>query len=195
MSSAFIPFPMTEQETQPQPPQPGGDEFGDTGADVRQVDPESIVSHGDAVRKLEAELAEWKQRHQRALADYQNLSRRSRENENEAQRQGVKDVASAMVTVLDHFEMALNQDMSRATPDQVRAGVVVIRDEIVRTLARFGLNVIQPKPGEPFDPLRHEAVMQAAAEGIEPNHVAQCFQTGYALGDRTLRPAKVSVST
>lgn len=185
---------MTEQETQ-LPPQPGGDEFGDTGADVRQVDPESIVSHDDAIRKLEAELAEWKQRHQRALADYQNLSRRSRENENEAQRQGIKDVASAMVTVLDHFEMALNQDMSKAAPDQVRAGVVVIRDEIVRTLARFGLGVIQPKPGEPFDPLRHEAVMQAKSEDMDANHIVLCLQTGYALGDRTLRPAKVSVSS
>lgn len=185
---------MAQKEANPDP-QPGTpDEFGDTGADVRQVDPDALASYSDRVGRLEQELDDWKQRHQRALADYQNLSRRSRENECEAQRQGVKEVASAMVTVLDHFDMALNQDMAKATPEQVRAGVAVIRDEIVRTLSRFGLSVVQPGPGDVFDPLRHEAVMQAAADGMEPNRVVQCFQNGYTLGERTLRPAKVSVS-
>lgn len=171
------------------------DEFGDTGADVKSVDPESIVSHDESRRALESQVEEWKGKHQRALADYQNLSRRSRDNESEALRQGVREVASAMVTVLDHFEMALNQDLSKASPEQVRAGVAVIRDEVVKTLGKFGLVVIQPKPGEEFDPMRHEAVMQAAGpDGMKPGHVVQMFQAGYALSDRTIRPAKVSVS-
>src|SRR5262245_23529070 len=89
------------------------DEYGDTGSDVKSVDAESIVSHDESRRALEWQVEEWKGKHQRALADYQNLSRRSRDNESEALRQGVREVAAAMVTVLDHFEMALNQDLSK----------------------------------------------------------------------------------
>lgn len=189
---------MTDPHAKPGPsetPHDSADEYGDTGADVRHVDPESIVSHEGVIQRLEAEVTEWKQRHQRAVADYQNLSRRSRDNECEAQRQGVKDVAAAMVTVLDHLEMALLQDMTKASPEQVRAGVVSIRDEVVRTLARFGLSPVQPKPGDEFNPALHEAVMQAPApEGQPAGRVVQLFQAGYTLNDRTLRPAKVSVS-
>lgn len=187
-----MPDPSTPN---PQENPPTADEYGDAGADVRSVDPESIVSHEDSLRALESQVEEWKGKHQRALADYQNLSRRSRDNESEALRQGVREVAGSMVTVLDHFEMALNQDLSKASPEQVRAGVAVIRDEIVKALARFGLSVVQPKQGEEFDPTRHEAVMQAPApEGVSPGTVVQTFQAGYVLGDRTIRPAKVSVS-
>lgn len=186
---------MSEHEPKPSASTPPPDEFGDIGGDVRQFDPEQVVSHEAEIQRLSGELEEWKVRHQRAIADYQNLSRRSRENETEAQRQGVREVAGSMVTVLDHFEMALNQDLSKATPEQVKAGISVIRDEIVRSLGRFGVAVISPRHGERFDPMRHEAVMQApAAEGTEPGVIVQMFQAGYALGDRTLRPAKVSVS-
>lgn len=192
---------MNHHETNRKPPNADGDganlpdEFGDHGADVRNVDPESIVSHEESMRALESQVEEWKGKHQRALADYQNLSRRSRDNESDALRQGVREVAGAMVTVLDHFEMALNQDLSKASPEQVKAGVAVIRDEIVKTLSRFGLVVIHPKPGEEFDPMRHEAVMQATGpDGMKSGHVVQVFQAGYALAERTLRPAKVSVS-
>ncbi len=177
------------------PPPDPRDDFGDTGADVKNIDPESIVAHEESLRALESQVEEWKGKHQRALADYQNLSRRSRENESEAERQGARGVAAAMVTVLDHFEMALNQDLSKASPEQVKAGVAVIRDEIVKTLTRFGLSVIAPKPGDEFDPMRHEAVMQAPPpEGGKAGQVVQLFQLGYAMNDRTLRPAKVSVA-
>jgi molecular chaperone GrpE len=52
---------------------------------------------------------------------------------------------------------------------------------------------IAPQPGEAFDPNRHEAIMQAASEHPEGS-VVQTLQKGYALHDRTLRPAQVSVA-
>ena len=52
---------------------------------------------------------------------------------------------------------------------------------------------ISPQPGNPFDPTRHEALMQAPSK-FPPGSVVQTLQKGYALHDRTLRPAQVSVS-
>ncbi|NCA18013.1 MAG: nucleotide exchange factor GrpE, partial [Betaproteobacteria bacterium] len=47
---------------------------------------------------------------------------------------------------------------------------------------------------ELFDPYRHEAVAQEpAADPLRAGYVVRVLQTGYALHDRLLRPARVSV--
>lgn len=144
---------------------------------------------------LKAQVAEWQGKYQRALADYANSQRRASENEREAKYQGVRGVVQSLAPALDHFGLALNIDPDKTTVESLKNGVSVIRDEIMKILGTHGLSVIDPKPGDEFDPMRHEAMLQAKAEGMEPNHVVQVFQTGFLLNDRTLRPAKVSVST
>jgi molecular chaperone GrpE len=61
-------------------------------------------------------------------------------------------------------------------------------------LGRHGITRIEAA-GEAFDPTRHEAISSEHAPEIEPNRVVRQFLPGYALHDRVVRPAKVSVST
>jgi molecular chaperone GrpE len=75
------------------------------------------------------------------------------------------------------------------------AGVRVIRDELIKTLGRHGVGLINPARGEEFQPGRHEAIMQKSEADLAPGHVVMTFQSGYTLGDRVLRPAKVAVSS
>jgi molecular chaperone GrpE len=56
------------------------------------------------------------------------------------------------------------------------------------------IETISPKPGDPFDPSRMEALMHQPNDEYEPNTVTQLLQNGYALHGRTLRPAQVAVS-
>ena len=53
---------------------------------------------------------------------------------------------------------------------------------------------IAPEPGEPFDPTRHQALMQQESKKHKPGSVVQTLQKGYALHGRTLRPAQVAVA-
>jgi molecular chaperone GrpE len=64
----------------------------------------------------------------------------------------------------------------------------------VRVLELHGVALINPKPNDEFDPNRHSAIMQQAAEGVEPGRVSATYQPGYALGDRVIRSAKVAVA-
>jgi len=48
--------------------------------------------------------------------------------------------------------------------------------------------------GQPFDPNRHEAVDHVASEAHPPNTVVDEFHRGYLIGERVLRPARVSVA-
>ncbi len=170
------------------------DEFADTGGPVGNVDPEEIIAHEDRIGELEASVEEWKSKYQRALADFQNFQRRSVENEREARRQGVTSVVAQLLGVLDNFDLALRTDTSGVSIEQILQGVKLIRQQLLQALAAIDVSPIEPGPNDEFDPHRHEAVAQVDAKNVTPGRVAATFQSGYRLGDRVLRPAKVSVA-
>lgn len=143
--------------------------------------------------KLQAERDELNQRYLRTLADYQNSQRRAAANEREAKTQGTTAIVLNVLPVLDHFDLALNQDQSKVSAEQIISGVKVIRDELMKVLQTHGVNIIHPEPNEEFDPMRHQAVVQARDADILPGHVASTLQRGYALHDRVIRPAMVAV--
>jgi len=98
-----------------------------------------------------------------------------------------------VIPILDHFDLALNQDPGKVAAEQIVAGVRVIRDELMRVLQNHGVSLIHPEPDDEFDPTRHQAVVQAKDADVRPGHIAATLQSGYALNDRAVRPAMVSV--
>ena len=73
-------------------------------------------------------------------------------------------------------------------------GLRMVRGELLRALEKAGVDLLQPKPGDAFDPHQHEAIMQAPAAGVATGHVSNTLQCGYRLGETVLRPAKVAVA-
>lgn len=130
----------------------------------------------------------------RALAEYQNYQRRSLQNEQEARKQGVTSVLNSVLPVLDHFDMALNQPVDSEASQRVVDGVKVIKAELVRALERHGVSAINPAIGDEPDPARHSVLMHKPAAGVEPGRISSVMQAGYALGDRVIRPAMVTVA-
>ena len=148
----------------------------------------------DPIADLEAKLPEAEARALRTLADFQNFQKRAANNEVEARRQGVTSIISSLLPVMDNFDLALGQDVSKMTAEQLLGGVEMVRAEMERALAQQGVTMIKPEKGDEFDPAIHEAVTRHPDPEVEPGKVIDSFQTGYKLGDRVLRPAKVVVS-
>jgi len=148
----------------------------------------------DPLQSLRAERDALEEKWLRVHADYQNFVRRSEQNLIHAREQQVMEMAKALVTVMDHFDNALNVDPEKTNTQDVLTGVQIVRDELMNTLQRFGVQRIDAKNGEPFDPNRHEALMRQEQEGVDSDHVVSQLQPGYMLGDKTVRPAKVSVA-
>lgn len=171
-------------------------EGGQTGETPRDPD-----QTNELIESLRADLAaaseardEATAKAQRVLADFQNYQRRALASEREALEQGRRDVVRGILTVLDHFDLALSHDASAMSVEQLLDGVRAIRAELMKVLQGFGASVISPAAGEEFEPGRHEAVMQQAAAGVAPGRIAATLQAGYMLGDRVVRPAKVAVT-
>ncbi|MEQ8770610.1 MAG: nucleotide exchange factor GrpE [Phycisphaerales bacterium] len=150
----------------------------------------------EIVAALTAALAERDEQFaklQRAVADHQNFQRRAGINEREARTQALTGVVQSIIPVLDNFELALGQDLEKATAQQIAGGVTVIRDELLRVLSTYGVTKIDPQVGDEFDPMEHEAMLQQPAEGVGPGRIAAALGVGYKLGERVVRPAKVAV--
>jgi molecular chaperone GrpE len=175
----------------------GGERAYDAGSDAEAGAEEFI----ERLESAERERDEANQKYLRTLAEFQNYQRRSLQNEQFAKAQGAAGVVQSVVNVIDHFDIALGQDPSRASAEQVISGVRLIRDELLRALQQHGVGLINPVPGDEFTPGRHEAVSMRAQDGVAPGRVVQTFQAGYTLAgggvsgqERVLRPAKVVVA-
>lgn len=151
-------------------------------------------AEGDALAALRAERDALEEKYKRTLADYHNSQRRATQNERDARQRGVEAVVESVITALDHFEKALAQDASTMSAEQLVGGVRLIQGELIKAVQRHGGGLIEPKPNDEFDPMRHQAVARSAAEGVEPGRIVRVLQTGYTLGDRTIRPAMVVVA-
>ncbi|MBX3364194.1 MAG: nucleotide exchange factor GrpE [Phycisphaeraceae bacterium] len=175
-------------------------DISDVGDDFAGMptDPEGIARLMDERNALAAErdaLAAERDRLLRHCADFQNQMLRARKDVDESRRQAVTAVSRDVIAALDHFDVALTQDLSSATPQSLQDGMKVIRAELIRAMSLHGVGVIEPAPGDEFNPERHEAVMrQPATESVKPGHILALFQVGYQLHDRVIRPAKVVVA-
>jgi molecular chaperone GrpE len=168
------------------------------GSEVRETIPMSEAQEGLVISQLREQLAREQGNYQRVLADFANYQRRALANEQQAKTEAMGRVASDVAMVIDTFDMATNVDPEKATAASLIDGMRMIRGELVKVLGRNGVTLITPQRNDEFVPGRHEAVMQQAAEGVEPGRIVLSYQPGYMLtvgqSERVLRPAKVVVA-
>lgn len=121
----------------------------------------------------------------RAVADADNARKRAQAEALAGQKYALERFAESLLPVMDSLQAAFqSRDVS---------GVELTLRQLQSALEKAALREIDPKPGERFDPHRHQA-MAAVEADAEPNTVVAVMQKGYLLHDRVLRPALVTVA-
>ena len=121
----------------------------------------------------------------RAIADAENARKRAQAEAASARKYALEAFAETLLPVVDSLGAALkSRDLS---------GVELTLKQLQAALEKSHIREIDPRPGERFDPHRHQA-MAAVEADAEPNTVVDVMQKGYALYDRVLRPALVTVA-
>ena len=72
-------------------------------------------------------------------------------------------------------------------------GIELTERDLASTLGRHGVKLLEPQ-GHKFDPNMHQAMFEVPNDEVPNGTVIQVVQSGYAIGDRVLRPALVGVS-
>ena len=129
-----------------------------------------------------------------AVAEAQNVRKRLQQEKEQAVQYANQTLVKSLIPIIDNFERALAVDPSKTDAATVLRGLQLVHDQLMNELKKQNVDVIDPKPGEPFDPTKHEALMQQQVPGAKPNTVAQTLTRGYAMHGRTLRPAGVMVA-
>jgi len=143
-----------------------------------------------------SEIASLRDRLMRALAETENTRRQGERRAQDAQQYATTNFARELLQVVDNLRRAI--EASPADPEARKAdglleGVAATERILMQILNRFGVREIGAL-NEPFDPKKHEAVMETDETEQPPGSVVQVLEDGYMLHDRLLRPARVVVA-
>jgi molecular chaperone GrpE len=138
-----------------------------------------------------AKVSELQDQFLRARAELDNTRRRAIEDEAKARKFAIEGFADALLPVKDSLEAALSTP--NQTPEAFRQGVEATLKQLNGAFERNKLLEISPAVGDKLDPHKHQAI-GAVPSDQEPNTVVSVLQKGYAIADRTLRPALVMVA-
>jgi molecular chaperone GrpE len=147
------------------------------------VQPEKSLEQ--LLAEAQAKMEEQREAMLRAAADADNARKRAQAEAASARKYAVERFAEDLLPVMDSLQAALqSKDVS---------GVELTLRQLQSALEKAAIREIAPRPGERFDPHRHQA-MAAVEADAEPNTIVALMQKGYLLHDRVLRPALVTVA-
>lgn len=151
------------------------------------------------IARLETDNAALKDRLLRALAETENVRRRAERDLNDARQYAIAKFAGDMLAVADNIERAIANvpAQAREGDEAVRTlieGVELTEKELLRALERHGVRKLDPL-GERFDPNFHEAMFEVPDPSVPSGTVSKVVDAGYSIGARSLRPARVGVSS
>jgi molecular chaperone GrpE len=143
------------------------------------------------IQDLEQKLEQMTEIGKRAVADMENMKRRTEEDRGKMAQFANADLLRGLLPPLDNFHRALQHLPENASADSQEwiDGVTKTFNQIDESLAASGLLEI-PAEGTQFDPNLHEAVLQDKGP---KDQVLEVLEKGYMLGTHVLRPAKVKV--
>ena len=162
-------------------------------AEAGESDPFAVLE------KLNAENAELKDRLLRALAEMENLRRRTEREVADARTYGVANLARDMLSVADNLARAVESfpaEERAAADTALKAlieGVELTERSLINTLEKNGVKKFDPTGGK-FDPNFQQAMFEVPDTSVPSGTVVQVVQSGFMIGDRILRPALVGVS-
>lgn len=175
-----------ESQSQEQPKEPTTEQPGTTPPNEGQT----------PIEKLQTENKELTDKLQRLAADYANYQKRVPRQISETVEYEKRSIIRSLLPSMDNFALALAGVKTAQGPEALQGiidGIKFIYDHFFDALKVHGVERIVCV-GQPFEPGKHEAIMQKADPEKPDNTVLEEFQAGYTLNGQTLRPAKVSVN-
>jgi molecular chaperone GrpE len=175
-----------------------------TDPNGHSTDPQAAAAAGQAAPAadpgaLAKEVADYKDRMLRTLAEMENLRRRTEREVADTRQYAVANFARDLLGVADNMQRALDTlsaDFRDQADPVVRShieGVELTERELMKVMEKHGIRRFDPQ-GQKFDPNLHQAMLEVPDPSVPSGTVVQVMQPGYMIADRVLRPALVGVS-
>lgn len=146
------------------------------------------------IKKLQKEKEEYLTGWQRAKADYINLQKELDQVRISVAILAKEKMAENLLPALDSFEMAFgNKEHWNTLDKEWRDGIMSIYSQFISGFKDSGIEKID-QIEVLFDPNFHQSISIVQTDDESKNHVVEkVLQTGYKIGERVIRPAKVTI--
>jgi molecular chaperone GrpE len=155
---------------------------------------EPVLSEKEQLEKANAAATEWTDKYLSLTADFQNYKKRVTQERTDWAQDAQKLVFIELLTVIDNFERALDQEKKRENAEGIAwlAGFEMIYQSLEKLLVKFGVQEVTDF--SVFNPKYHEALVQVESDKHKSGEIVQVLQKGYIMHDKVIRPATVSVA-
>lgn len=192
---------MTDEKKEEGAPAPANDvdAMGRVEPQLRvEPQPAEPAPAPDPLEEAKAEIARLKDQLLRALAETENVRRRSAREREDTQRFAISNFAKDMLAVADNLGRALAAipaDALESDPalKSLVDGVSATERQLLGSFERHGIKRIDPM-GEKFDSNLHQAMFEVPGSGQPAGTIVQVLQPGYLINERLLRAALVGVA-
>ncbi|MHA1976531.1 MAG: nucleotide exchange factor GrpE [Candidatus Hodarchaeales archaeon] len=147
----------------------------------------------DELEKQKKNSQKNKDRYLRALADYENLEKRTRTEKSRIFKNANANLLSKMLEIADTLEKAKSSFLDTSNNDEIKEGFQAIEKQFFNLLHNEGVEKLE-SVGEKFDPTFHEAIFVKTDSGEEEDIILEEVQAGYTLNSTLLRPSKVIIA-
>lgn len=155
---------------------------------------EEIVRLQNELEEKIEENKRLKSHHLRALADYENLSKRTKAERLKLLKSANADLLTKLLELADSFEKGAGSlSESSVTLDVVKEGFQAIESQFFTILKNEGIERSSCL-GEKFDPSLHEVIFVRSDSNVEEDTILEEVQAGYKLNSVLLRPSKVIIA-
>jgi molecular chaperone GrpE len=152
-----------------------------------------VEPQAEAVRRLESQLDEARERHLRLAAEFDNYRKRNAKERAELSDRAQANFVAKLLDVLDDLDRLVASDAESTPLASLREGLSAVDRKLWKQLEEAGVEQIDPR-GEAFDPSLHEAVSIIPPPDPSLDHtVSATFQSGYRFKGNLVRPARVQV--
>lgn len=194
LEAAHTGMPVDDTGATAEPPAPS------TG-EMEQRLRDEMSARDERIAQLERELAtererasDYMHRWQQSQADFSNFRRRAQQDEQQIASLAATQAMALVLPALDSLERAF-----KTLPESLHHltwidGIALVELQLRRALDVHGVAPFEPRPGDPLDPNRHQAIAQAQTSEHAEGAVVEVVQRGYELSGKVLRPALVRVA-
>lgn len=164
-----------------------------TGNDFEEDKKDTLI---EAKRYLEMQkgLDGWK----RCQADFENYKKQQVESQEDIIKYSTENIVTHVLPVLDNFQVAMDHIPEKQEDDAWVQGITHIQKQLETVLADNGVEEIKIKAGDDFNPAFCEAVKGDSNTQMHSNDsngikIEKVILKGYKIGDKVIRPARVTV--
>jgi molecular chaperone GrpE len=146
------------------------------------------------IESLREEIEQQQDGWLRTRADFDNYKKRVQRDAARTFEDAMTNVLKIFLSAADDLERALKNKPQGESIDSWVNGIELIHQKLITQMKNQGVERMDVKPGDEFDPNIHEAITQEDHPDFEEGQIIDVLQPGFKISDRIIRPAMVRVA-